>query len=306
MAMSRAERATKSYIYQKLREEGYPTYADIFAKLDLNLTAHPAVVGYMDPKTGTITINRNLEEDQFSVIIRHEILHNYLRHEKRLLDHLAEMRGIDPDDLDDLSLNELKQFLYGNDTFNIAADYEISNRGYTEEDKQTVRNILLNGQTLSGLVTEDKHPEWVTWDVEDMYDELLKEREQAKQDAQDDIRDSQGDSDSNQTDDTRSGNDNSQSQTGDGQQSGSEPQGDGSQSQGNADGDGQSGSQGQDSQSDSNKSGDAENGQSGNQSKSDKSKDSQGEGSQSKVVYGKFVDENTFIDRNGNIVKIGG
>ena len=156
MAMTREEKATKNYIFQKLREEGYPTYANIFAKLDLHLTANSSVVGYMEPKNGAITINRNLEEDQFSVIIRHEILHHYLRHEKRLLDHLAEKRGINPDDLDDLSLRELKDYLYGNDTFNIAADYEISNRGYTEEDKQTEGKCDICGADTSGESEDQK------------------------------------------------------------------------------------------------------------------------------------------------------
>lgn len=367
MAMTREERATKEYIYQKLREEGYPTYAKIFGNLDLNLTKSDKVIGYMDPKTGTITINRDLEEDQFSVIIRHEILHNYLRHEKRLLDHLAEMRGIDPDDLDDLTLNELRDFLYGNQDFNIAADYEISNRGYTEEDKQTVRNILLNGKVLSGLVTEDQHPEWVNWDVEDMYDELLKEREQAQQDAKDDMNNQS--SDNNQSNDDQSDSDNSQSSQGGNQQGDGEPQppgnqqgsnkqsgdsgqqsGNGSNQSSNGQGDESGDSSGNsdsgdDSSSNSNQSQQGDNNQSsnsqdggnqssgsnqsgnnqngGNQSSNgdgsdgdmsrdnnsskgnQSSNDSQGNNN-SKVVYGKFIDENTFVDRNGNVITIGG
>jgi len=34
--------------------------------------------------------------------------------------------------------NNLRKELYKNKNFNIAGDYEISNRGYTEEDKKTV------------------------------------------------------------------------------------------------------------------------------------------------------------------------
>lgn len=180
MAMTKEEKQTKEYIWQKLSEDGYPTYAQIFWDLDLHLTAAPRVVGFMEPKSGTITINRNLDENQFSVIIRHEILHNYLKHEVRLLNHLADLQGLTDDDLQDMNLDELKdelkQQLYSDDTFNIAADYEISNKGYTEEDKDVARAILLNGETLQGLVTEDEHPEWVDWSVEDMYDALIQER----------------------------------------------------------------------------------------------------------------------------------
>lgn len=188
MAMTKEERDTQLFLWNELRKQGYVTYAKIFRELDLHLTNSPKVVGFMTPKDGSITINRNLELDQFSVIIRHEILHNYLKHEKRLLDHLAELTGQNPDELDDLSLNELKKALYKNDIFNIAADYEISNRGYTEEDKQVARAIKLNGDILQGLVTEDEHPEWVSWAVEDMYDALTKEKEKAEQEAQKDTQ----------------------------------------------------------------------------------------------------------------------
>ena len=126
----------------------------------------------MDPRTGNITVNKGLDEDQVSVIIRHEILHNFLKHEKRLLNHLAEKTGLDPNALDDMNLKELRSALYSDDTFNIAADYEISNRGYTESDKRVARAIKLNGQLLTGLVTEDKHPDWVDLSVEQMYDKL--------------------------------------------------------------------------------------------------------------------------------------
>ena len=172
MAMTKVEKASKAWLIKKLSREGYPTYARIFQDFDLNLTEDPTVVGFMDPRTGNITVNKGLDEDQVSVIIRHEILHNFLKHEKRLLNHLAEKTGLDPNALDDMNLKELRSALYSDDTFNIAADYEISNRGYTESDKRVARAIKLNGQLLTGLVTEDKHPDWVDLSVEQMYDKL--------------------------------------------------------------------------------------------------------------------------------------
>lgn len=303
MAMTVQERATQRYIYQKLREEGYPTYAGIFAKLDLHLTNSPRVIGFMNPKDGSITINRNLDENQFSVIIRHEILHWYLQHERRLLDHLAQQRGIDPDKIDDLSLNELKQYLYGDKTFNIAADYEISNRGYTEEDKDTVRNILLNGETLHGLVTEDEHPEWVNWDVEDMYDALLKEKEKAEQEAQNEMGDSQNqqqsDSSAGEEDDSNydsSSSSQQSSQQGSDEDSDREPSS--SQSQKSKKSGGKSSSSS--NQGDGSEEGDDENSE-GNQDNDGNS----GKGKNTPVVYGRFIDEHTFVDENGNIIKVG-
>ena len=184
MSMTKEEKFAKQLIMTLLSEQGYPTYAKLLNEFDLNLTENPAVVAFMEPAKGRIVVNRGLEETQVSVIIRHEILHSYLKHELRLLQKLARDRNIDYDSLADIELDELdkelKNILYSNDDFNIAADYEISNLGYTDADKDAVRQINLNGQILSGLVTEDEHPDWVDYSVEDMYQELsqLRKKEQ--------------------------------------------------------------------------------------------------------------------------------
>lgn len=182
MSMTREEKFAKQLIMRNLSEQGYPTYAKLLNEFDLNLTENPRVVAFMEPDKGRIVVNRGLEESQVSVIIRHEILHSYLKHEKRLLQKLARDSGLDYDELvDDTSmqdvLDDLKNKLYSTDDFNIAADYEISNLAYTDVDKDTVRQININGQILSGLVTEDQHPEWVDYSVEDMYQELTKQRQ---------------------------------------------------------------------------------------------------------------------------------
>lgn len=182
MAMTKEEKIAKNYLMRVLATDGYSTYAKIFSKFDFNFTSDPDVVAYLDPARGVIVANRGLDEFQISVIIRHEILHDYLKHEKRLLTKLAVEHGLDPDDLDDIAIRDLKNELYGNKDFNIAGDYEISNKGYTDKDKKTVRNIILNGRTLSGLVTEDDHPEWTELSIEEMFDELRKEKQKMKPD----------------------------------------------------------------------------------------------------------------------------
>lgn len=174
MSMTREERKAKSYLVRLLRTNGYPTYAKILDRFDLNYTNDPNAIAYMLPGKGVIVINRAVDARQASVLVRHEILHEYLRHEKRLLDHLAQRKGIDRDALDEISLEDLdkdlKKILYRNSVFNIAADYEISNRGYTDKDKDDVRAIQINGRILSGLVTEDDHADWTEMSVEEMYD----------------------------------------------------------------------------------------------------------------------------------------
>ena len=172
MSMTRREKAAKDEIMKILKKEGYVTYAKLLSNFDVNLTTNPKYVGYIDLRTGTMVLNEGLDIDQVSVIVRHEILHEYLEHIRRLLVHLAQKQGLDFDELDDLQIKELKRDLLKNKVFNYAGDYEISNRGYTEADKETVRNIQLNGQTLSGLVTEDEHPDWVNLSVEELYDKI--------------------------------------------------------------------------------------------------------------------------------------
>lgn len=184
MSMTAEERKAHYLLGQKLKTEGYPTYAKIFNRFHFNFTSDPGVIAFMRPNQGIIVMNRGISADQAPVLVRHEILHDYLKHEQRLLDKLARDMHIDRSELEGASLeqldNKLKSILYSNDLFNIAADYEISNRGYTEKDKDTVRAILINGRIVSGLVTEDDHPDWVDLSVEQMYDELMKEKEQIK------------------------------------------------------------------------------------------------------------------------------
>ena len=184
--MSSIDRAAKAQLIKILKTNGYKTYSKLLEKFDINTTKDPSVIAYMVPNEALIVINLGLDITQVSVVVRHEILHEYLKHEIRLLRHLAEKEGIDMDALtDDVSLrelnNRLKNQLYSNDTFNYAADYEISNRGYTPKDKEAIRHIEINGRILSGLVTEDEHPDWVNLSVEEMYDKLMEEREKDKQ-----------------------------------------------------------------------------------------------------------------------------
>ena len=226
MAMTKQEYLAKQEILKQLGKEGYPTYANLLDLFHVNLTSDPGVVAYMEPGKGRIVINRGLDIEQVSTIVRHEILHEYLNHHNRLINHIAKSRGLNPNDLKDDSIKEIEKELFSNQNFNIAGDYEISNRGYTERDKQIARNIKLNGQVLKGLVTEDDHPEWIDLSIEDMYDklqqELNKEKNQAKQDNQQ-KQDQQGDDNQQGNGQSQQGqqsqDQSSQQQSGNGQQS---------------------------------------------------------------------------------------
>lgn len=170
--MTAIEEIAKKQLKTLLAKQGYKAYAKLLDMFDVNLTEDPGVVAYMEPNKARIVINRNLRIDQVSVIVRHEILHEFLEHHLRLLKHLAQQANLDYDKLTDMDIKELEQKLYSNQIFNIAADYEISNRGYTAADKQIVKNLILNGRVVGGLVTEEQHPDWVDLSVEEMYDRL--------------------------------------------------------------------------------------------------------------------------------------
>lgn len=162
--MTARDEAAKEQIIRKLRSEGYPTYARLFDLFDLNLTDNPDVVGYMLPGKAKIVLNENLSIDQVSTIVRHEILHEWLSHGPRKEKFDKEHPDLLPD----------------HDTYNIAADYEISNVGYTDKDKQAARAIILGDKTLQCLVTEDQYPGWEDKSFEEMYEELLKKNLEEK------------------------------------------------------------------------------------------------------------------------------
>ena len=289
--MTKEERDTRNYLAEKLGEQGYATYAKLFMLFELRLTSDPRFVGYMEPSKGRITLNRTLAQHQMGLIIRHEILHEYLSHEIRLLDHLAEKNP-------DLAADEvtLKEILYGDDTFNVAADYEISNRGYTEQDKKDVRAIQLGGQIVSGLVTEDKHPDWVDLTVEEMYDLLKDEQEQAKQDAQ-------------QSQEGQSGGDQEgESEGQDGESDGQEGESDGqegsSSGQENQDGEGERADDKEDSNGQEQQSGQQGNQQSQQQSGQSQS-NQQGQGQRMRVIRGTMKD-GKFYGLDGKEIRPGG
>jgi len=193
MAMTKKDKEAQIYLSYRLREEHFDTYAKLFDLFEFwyfdwhdYIKTNPRLaqklmwsVAWMEPGKGRLCVNANLEEPMQLLAIRHEILHEYLDHELRLLEYLAEKypdiaKAEKEQDVPDITLRDI---LYRDELFNIAGDYEISNRGYTEEDKDLTRHVKLNGQIVSGLVTEDKHPDWINLPIEDMYELLTDERE---------------------------------------------------------------------------------------------------------------------------------
>lgn len=187
MAMTKREFLAKNEIRLLLAKRGYVTYSNLLNDFELHLTKDPEVIGYMIPDRGVITVNENLDIDQVGVIVRHEILHEFFNHAKQLADHLGLAKGVSAS----RSAHKVG---------NIAGDYDISNRGYTEQDKEDVRHIRIGGETISGLVTEDDHPDWVNLSFTEMYDKLQELRKQEKEKFKKEVEQRYADHDQNYID----------------------------------------------------------------------------------------------------------
>lgn len=207
--MSHREKLMKAWLIRKLKSQGYLTYAKILREFDVNIWPRDYFgVAALNANNGVFYINEGVDDEQASVVIRHEILHAFLKHQRRGIDYLKKERGIDVSQMSEEEIakldDDLMQDLYNDkiragdvlgkpqDTRsvhigNIAGDFEISNKGYTEKDKEVVRSLKLNGELVGGLVTEDTHPEWAEMSYEEMYDELAKLRRKEEQEDTNDI-----------------------------------------------------------------------------------------------------------------------
>lgn len=181
--MSARDKLVKEQLIQHLIDNGYGTYArrlkefevfvaDMFNGVPINTAA-------MFPETGEIIINPGFfdlpDEDQawnqLSVLIRHEMLHFLLVHEKRLVDH---MKDTDPD----FESNYKKASIHK--IANYAMDWELSELGYDDHDKEVVRVMTLNGEVIGGLILSDDHPEWLNKPMEELYELVKKEVEEGR------------------------------------------------------------------------------------------------------------------------------
>lgn len=165
----------KQQLISNLLEDGYGSFARRFTAMKFRVT-DAVDVAAIDPATQTVMINPSMLStkfisedqmwDQLSVLIRHELLHYLMQHELRFRDHLIK---IDPE------YKKSYRSATIHDLANRAMDYEISNKGYDDYDKEVVRNMSLNGRIIGGLLAEDDHPEWGKIPMEEMYDKLKAE-----------------------------------------------------------------------------------------------------------------------------------
>ena len=224
--MTKEDFAYKQEAIDILREGGYKTYANLLNLFDVNVTNDPDIAAAVDINKARILINRGVPREAVSTLLRHEILHRWLEHNLRLEQHVGK---------DKWSKRSYRDAMLGN----IAGDYEISNRGYTDKDKDIVRNLKLSlpdgtKRDFTGLVTELDHPDWADLSIEEMYDKLKEESDKEQEKVLDFLDDLVNQMEQNQQGEEQEGDKEQSSQQGSSQNSENNNSNDSSQSSENS------------------------------------------------------------------------
>ena len=177
--MTDRERKTKKALCQLLIEKGHRKYAERFWKFDFNIIdskKHPEFTAAISFDDATVFISDGFLGsgegvfNQLDVLLRHELAHNLMMHQIRLMYVFKKLHAHDPDN----AYEHIRYSASLHEILNIIEDFEISNKRYTEADKKIVKTMCLNGKVIGGLVTED-HRAWDKMSLEAMYDELSQE-----------------------------------------------------------------------------------------------------------------------------------
>jgi hypothetical protein len=189
--MTDRERKVKKALCQLLIDKGHRKYAERFWKLDFNIIdskKHPDFTAAISFDDATVFISDGFLGsgqgifNQLDVLLRHELAHNLMMHQIRLMYVFKKLHANDPDN----AYEHLRYSASLHEVLNIIEDFEISNKRYSAADKKIVKAMQLNGRVIGGLVTEDHRQAWEKMSVEAMYDELSKELIQINSDIRSD------------------------------------------------------------------------------------------------------------------------
>lgn len=178
--MTDRERRVKKALCQLLIDKGHRKYAERFWKLDFNIVdskKHPDFTAAISFDEATVFLSDGFLGsgegifNQLDVLLRHELAHNLMMHQIRLMYIFKKLHAADPDE----AYEHIKYSASLHEILNCIEDFEISNKRYTSIDKKIVRTMQLNGRVIGGLVTEDHRSDWENMSLEMMYEELSKE-----------------------------------------------------------------------------------------------------------------------------------
>ena len=177
--MTDKERKLKKSLCQLLIDKGHRKYAERFWKLDFNIVdskKNPTFTAAISFDEATVFISDGFLGNgqgifnQLDVLLRHELAHNLMMHQIRLMQLFKKIHADDPDE----AYEHIRYSSSLHTILNIIEDFEISNKRYSAEDKKIVRAMQLNGRVIGGLVTEDNRG-WDKMPLEEMYKELEKD-----------------------------------------------------------------------------------------------------------------------------------
>ena len=177
--MTDKEQRVKKALCQLLIDKKHSKYAERFRKLYFNIVdskKHPEFTAAISFDEATVFISDGFLGsgqgifNQLDVLLRHELAHNLMMHQIRLMHVFKTIHEDDPDE----AYEHIRCSSSIHEILNCIEDFEISNKRYSAEDKKIVSTMQLNGKVIGGLITEE-HRNWERMSLEEMYNELSQE-----------------------------------------------------------------------------------------------------------------------------------
>lgn len=178
--MTAEERKVKKKLCQLLIDKKHVKYARRFWEFDFNLvdaSKFPEFTAAVSFDEATVYLSTGFLGsgtaifNQLDVLLRHELAHNLMMHQIRMMYIFKQHHTEDPDE----AYKSLSASASLHKLMNVIEDLEISNKRYSAEDKKIVHYMTLNGRLIGGLVTDELRPNWVNMSLEDMYREMTQE-----------------------------------------------------------------------------------------------------------------------------------
>ena len=190
--MTKEERKLKKRLIRLLVDKKHPKYARRFLDFDFNLVDakkfpdFTAAVSFDDAtvylSTGFLGDDPNKEDpaifNQLDVLLRHELAHNLMLHQIRMMYIYKQKHSNDPE----AAASSLSASMSLHHLMNVIEDLEISNKRYSAADKKIVHYMTLNGKLIGGLITDELRPGWIDMSLEEMFEELSAEITQINND----------------------------------------------------------------------------------------------------------------------------
>ena len=178
--MTSEERKLKKRLCRLLIDKKHPKYARRFLEFDFNLVdakKFPEFTAAVSFDDATVYLSTGFLGEgeavfnQLDVLLRHELAHNLMMHQIRMMYVFKQRHSDNPDE----AYESISSSMSLHHLINVIEDLEISNKRYSAEDKKIVHFMTLNGKLIGGLITDELRPSWVQMDLEKMYKELTDE-----------------------------------------------------------------------------------------------------------------------------------